>query len=180
MFDDNEDETLGNLPDVATTKEDVINMLIKRRQLWLEASVLIANALPDAWDVVEGYLASTYNITNLLLSELTFEPAAEILRYSVFEQGDAVVYTVPVPLSLALDPGKDGEKLVEYLVNLPVNPSEADVIGDTTPETRYRKQLQLTLENHPGMYMDIDRLTELEIQSAKGELFKYPIAEKLQ
>lgn len=178
MFD-NEDDIADDAPEVATTKGDIINMLVKRQHLWLEASVLIANMLPDAWDIIEGYLASTHNVANLLLSELSFEPSTELLRYSVFEQGDAVVYTVPIPLSLALDPGKDGMKLVEYLTNLPTNPGETDP-GDSTPEHRYRTQLRRTLDQHPGMYMDIDRLTELEIQSAKGELFKYPVADKLQ
>jgi hypothetical protein len=179
MFDDDDDETLNDTPEVALTKGDVIDMLIKRQKLWLDASVMIANTLPDAWDVVEGYLASTYNITNLLLSELSFEPSTEVLRYSVFEQGDTVVYTIPVPLSLAVDPGQDGMRLVEYLTNLPVAPNDADT-SDIPPETRYRKQLQLTLEKYPGMYMDLDRLAELEVQSAKGQLFKYPVAEKIQ
>ena len=178
MFDDDNDD-LDNTPEVALTKGDVIDMLIKRQKLWLDASVVIANTLPDAWDVVEGYLASTYNITNLLLSELSFEPSTEVLRYSVFEQGTTTIYTVPVPLSLAVDPGQDGMRLVEYLTNLPVSPNETDN-GDDNPEARYRKQLQLTLEKYPGMYMDLDRLTELEIQSANGQLFKYPVAEKLQ
>lgn len=179
MFDDDEDDVEDATPIVATTKGEVIDMLIKRQQLWLEASVIIANMLPDAWDVIEGYLASTHNITNLLLSELSFEPSTELLRYSVFEQGNTDVYTVPVPLSLAIDPGQDGMKLVEYLTNLPVNPAETSS-SDATTESRLRDQLRRTQDQHPGMYMDIDRLTELEIQSKKGQLFKYPVAEKLQ
>jgi len=177
MFDndDNTDEK-----DLTINRDDVIDMLVKRQKMWLEASVVIANLLPDAWDVIEGYLAETHNVTNLLLSDLTFEPSTELLKYSVFEQGDTLVYHVPIPLSLAVNPGDEGEKLLTYLNSLPPPPSQQTDGEPITPESKIRKQLHHTLDLHPGMYMDVDRLTELEIQSTKGQFIKYPVAEKLQ
>jgi len=159
-------------------KEDVINMLLKRQRLWLDASVVIANMLPITWEVIEGYLAETQNLTNLLLTDLIYDSTTELLRYSVFEQGDSMVFHVPVPLSLAIDPGENGERLIQYFQTLQSPSAEREV--SNTPESKIRSLLKYTQNQHPEMYMNIDRLTEVELQLQTGELFKHPLVDKLQ
>ena len=159
-------------------KEDVINMLVKRQRLWLDASVVIANMLPTAWEVIEGYLAETQNLTNLLLTDLVYDSTTELLRYSVFEQGDQMVFHVPVPLSLAVNPGENGEKLIQYFQTLQVPPTEREF--PNTQESKIKNLLKHTQAQHPEMYMNIDRLTEVELQLQTGELFKHPLVDKIQ
>jgi hypothetical protein len=171
-MDNTEDE------DVAISKEDIVSMIIKRQRLWVDASVVIANMLPDVWDAIEGYLAETQNLTNLLLTDMKYEPTSEILTYSVFEQGTTVIYNVPIPLGLAVNPGLDSEYLVAYLQKLPNLVNDGKV--PETQEDKIKNQLNYTLQQHPGMFMDVDRLTELEIQSAQGTFIRYSVAEKLQ
>ena len=164
--------------DDVITKEDIISMIIKRQRLWVDASVVIANMLPEAWDALESYLATTQNLTNLLLTDMKYEPTPEVLTYSVFEHGTTAIYNVPIPLGLAVNPGLDSEYLVSYLNNLP------DLVNDgkvpETQEDKIKNQLQYTLQQHPGMYMDVDRLAELELQSAQGTFIRYAVAQKLQ
>lgn len=169
---------MNQTEDDVISKEDVIEMIIKRQRLWVDASVVIANMLPEAWEVIESYLAETQNLTNLLLNDLKYEATSEMLTYCVFESGGTMIYSVPVPLGLALNPGFDGEYLIEYFNKLP-KPTNTDKLPETKEE-KIKFQLEFTMQQHPGMYMDIDRLVELELQSSQGTFIKYPVAEKLQ
>ena len=160
------------------TKDDVINMIIKRQRLWVDASAVIANMLPVAWDVIEGYLAETQNVANLLLNDLRYDSSTEMLTYHVFEEGSTIIYNVPMPLALALQPGLEGEWLAAYFEKLPPLTNVGQPTD--TKEDKIKNQLNYTLQQHPGMYMDVDRLAELEMQQAAGEFFKYPVASRLQ
>ena len=166
------------MDDESITREDLISLIVKRQRLWLDASVVIANMLPMAWDVIEGYLVETQNVTNLLLNDLQYDPTADVLRYCVFEEGDTLIFNIPIPLSLAVDPGEEGEKLFAYLNTLPAAAPEQT--EGSTQADKVRNRLKFAMSQHPGMYMDLDRMTELELDSARGEFFKYPVADKLQ
>lgn len=173
IFNDDED---GD----ALTKDDVLDLFIRRQQLWLEASVMIVNLLPAVWDVIEDFIAEHQNATNLLLNDLKYDPTTMLMHYSVFEKGSTVVFNIPIPLSLAVDAWMDeGLTLREHLEKLPR--PVADVASNPdTQEARIKSQLHATLTQYPDMYMDIDRLTELEMQSAAGKMFKYPTTDTKQ
>lgn len=176
------------------TRNDLIDLIIRRERMWLDASVAIANMLPEAWDEIESFLAEE-NMVNLLLTALKFDPTTEVLEYNITEENSSVIVTLPIPLSLAIAP-KNG--LDVYLRGLPIekgafdeltdaedySPEEAVAAGYLDPETMLNQRIRLSLartqRDHPNMYMDIDRLTDLEIETKKGTLIKYPPTTTMQ
>lgn len=165
------------------TKEDVVALIIRRQNFWINASVVIANMFPAVWHTLEEYIAGTQGMTDILLMDLQYDPFDEVLVYDITERDGDRHVKVPIPLSLVIKSDDCGKDVFEHLCSLPIPTSESDddeFAPAHTPLDKIKRKLRQTMKDHPGLFLDIDRLAELELQAANGKFFKYSIAETLQ
>ena len=134
-------------------------------------------------------------MVNLLLTDLVFDPITEVVEYHIIEEGKTLIVLLPIPLSFAIDPASG---LDVYLRALPsesrppgfstefetgdnIEQNGIEYPGNMSPhEQQVRTSLLDTQAQHPHMYMDLDRLTALELESRNGTFIKYPLTTTLQ
>lgn len=151
------------------TRDDILMMVYDRQDIWMEMSGSIAETLPHVWKAIAQYVKST----TVLLVDIQFDMVSDMLTYTVVENQQSNPITIPIPISLIANPGKEDVNLVEYLHNLPplAVVSQLDAI---------KQRLRNMLLQFPDMYMDLDRVAQLEFDATQGQLVKFPTVDTPQ
>ena len=152
------------------TREDLFTLLDAREYMWGIASAEIAGFFPTAMEEVKHFIATKHNITAGEVKNLLYVPdtdAIEIWGYAA-NRGEFSI-SIPVEI-LTLSSGDGGEGVVTNYLN--VTPSAFGDMSGPKPTSDVRRALEEMHRVYPDMFIDYDRLEEVEEELKDGTKFR--------
>ncbi len=153
---------------MSTTREELFALLEARKYWWYAVCAELADCFPTALEEIESFVETKYHTTGELV-DLMYSSGTDSLTYQI--SGNAVVYiTIPLDI-LMLTVGEEGVGVTTNYLN--TTPTACIVDGDDEgPTSRVRQELEDVQRAFPDMFIDFDRLEEVNEELRNGVLFR--------
>lgn len=153
------------------TREDLFMLLDARDYMWSVACAEIAGFFPVAIREMEHFVATKHNVTSGRLKTLSHNTDLDTIEFTVgVDDGGELLISIPVNiLTLSSEDGNEGV-ITNYLN---VTPSAVDDTGSgQKTSSDVRKALEDVQRAFPEMFIDYDRLEEVEEDLKGGKMFR--------
>lgn len=164
--------------------EAIAGLFNQRERSWIDMCVAIANQLPGAWGCIETHIDARYNLYEVRLIDLKFEPYSEQLVYSLSAEnpsGDTrSFFVIEIPLKLAVA-AMDDDKFLPLLDYLETVPNVVDqLISEDNPLDLNNMAVADALAQLPGLVVDKGAIIDLHNRLESGAVFLFQAPSRVQ
>ncbi len=173
------------------TRDDIIDMFELRHHQWLVMSVEIAGLFPHAWYALKRRAKVQLAVDDIKLKNISIDANRQVLEYIVVGGNYEIRAKFPMEMLLEAESNTTGtidtpdvdiiEEWETYLEH--ISPIVSVMFTGTVEEVAHKRVLEQMLraqqDEHPTMFIDYQRLIDVEMLLKQNRLIKGAYNEKV-
>lgn len=155
--DEDDDPDYGN--DQLSIESYILGMFQARQEDWIESGAEIASVFMPVWEAIESYAQEIHNMPSIQLVDCDIDVMTnKDVVYKVASVENFSSFSVRIPLPMMMIQDSSDSTLAAM-----IRSTASEVHKARTPTSAaIEAGLRDLLKKHPGMYIDMERMIELE------------------